>query len=1166
MLVQPVRHPFSMLLREPEIPGARLLDSSTDVWAINRAAALDNFPINGLKVYVPAWSSMGKGDKVELQFDDQVVNQHIITDDAEVGQRVTLWVEPRHWLTGAHTLAYRVTRFNQGAETFTPALKLYAKLEIPAGQDTDDTPGSHSNLYLFIDPAIVENIVDKEIAAAGVDIIIRAESGTGVPYPDAAVGDVMVLSWGGVLVESAPLTAEQISDPATHPIVIHVDEATILDAGDTDISGLAVTFRVRDVVHNYSQDWCKATRLVVMTGVDFLDAPVVQEAVNNVLDLDALGEDDITGEVWAKGPAFEQDDRIILKMRGTTVDNEAVEVIAPAQTVDNLPHTYKVILSNADVRQLAKTQVTFSYRVERPGVTDPLPSKGQFVTFIGEPKHLAAPKAEDEQNGAIDPDLPHPRVRIPFDPIMQQGMAIDLIWAGTRPDTGSYTPELDWYFPTWEEIEAQQDFFIAVDGRHLKTLEGGTLELSYYLLREGPNGEVIRRESLHAALLQVGEPQLELVKPIVLGEQDGALEPGDLPGGIGKLTAPRPTVKPTQSGDIVTYTWTGEVTGTTEDSVTLNGLSKDKDVNFTLNATFVAEHIEPNRGKKVTVSYRIWRAATSETSYSNVLEFGVGQAIGQLLPPAVKEADGGTRLDPLNAQTHLTAVVNYDGMLVGDQISVKWTGADGTLPEGSHTTAPWPVTTLGPQEIPLEPKVVAFSLGKAITVNYKVTRGSSPMPSDTLTLSVLPLPENVLDKPLILQAADNGEGAEFDVSQLTANAVIQVNAWPFIALKQFVWLRVQGTNNDDSPYAQTFWQPPLSQTNETWITQGFYTHPIPFNELKNLKDGSELKVEFKAGLSGSQDENNALLFQVRTYTVKAVEDVKPAITRVTDSNGDEIAEGGRTVDTSITLTGRSKKGQRVDVLDGTVSKGQPTADPVTGIWTLLVTGLSVAAHSFTAKALYGSGQVSEARTLTVTTHPALIVNTDPVGLSAPNVSITGTSIPWTLTGADPIGTCERRSATGGVPPYTYTSTQHLIASVDNSGMIRSEGNGKATIVVSDAVGQTSEILVTCSNVASYIISPALVNLPAYESWRISQGALPVVDIRSDVIHRSILNIKYSYSFESNIEDSFIAGNYLGREEEAAVLSYRRPGQWHSSGPVFDDYLYGIAFLIRPAQP
>ncbi|MET0777152.1 MAG: hypothetical protein ABWZ65_16945, partial [Pseudomonas mandelii] len=65
MLVQP-RHPVTRLLREPEIPGARLLDSSADVWAINRAAALDNFPVNGLKVYLPPWSSMGKGDKAEL--------------------------------------------------------------------------------------------------------------------------------------------------------------------------------------------------------------------------------------------------------------------------------------------------------------------------------------------------------------------------------------------------------------------------------------------------------------------------------------------------------------------------------------------------------------------------------------------------------------------------------------------------------------------------------------------------------------------------------------------------------------------------------------------------------------------------------------------------------------------------------------------------------------------------------------------------------------------------------------------------------------------------------------------------------------------------------------------------------------------------------------------
>ncbi|WP_033053869.1 hypothetical protein, partial [Pseudomonas mandelii] len=78
--------------------------------------------------------------------------------------------------------------------------------------------------------------------------------------------------------------------------------------------------------------------------------------------------------------------------------------------------------------------------------------------------------------------------------------------------------------------------------------------------------------------------------------------------------------------DVVTYTWTGEVTGKKENSIPLTALSKDKDVPFSLNAAFVAEHIEPNRGKKVSASYRIWRAATNETSYSNALEFVVGEA------------------------------------------------------------------------------------------------------------------------------------------------------------------------------------------------------------------------------------------------------------------------------------------------------------------------------------------------------------------------------------------------------------------------------------------------------------------------------------------------------------------------------------------------------------
>jgi hypothetical protein len=71
------------------------------------------------------------------------------------------------------------------------------------------------------------------------------------------------------------------------------------------------------------------------------------------------------------------------------------------------------------------------------------------------------------------------------------------------------------------------------------------------------------------------------------------------------------------------------------------------------------------------------------------------------------------------------------------------------------------------------------------------------------------------------------------------------------------------------------------------------------------------------------------------------------------------------VETAVTLSGVAAKGQKVEIFDGTVSKGQATAHATTGVWTLLVSALAVAAHSFTVKALYGSGAVSAARTLTV---------------------------------------------------------------------------------------------------------------------------------------------------------------------------------------------------------
>ncbi|WP_052269112.1 hypothetical protein [Pseudomonas fluorescens] len=122
-----------------------------------------------------------------------------------------------------------------------------------------------------------------------------------------------------------------------------------------------------------------------------------------------------------------------------------------------------------------------------------------------------------------------------------------------------------------------------------------------------------------------------------------------------------------------------------------------------------------------------------------------------------------------------------------------------------------------------------------------------------------------------------------------------------------------------------------------------------------------------------------------TLTVTAA--TAPTITSVKDSKGQDITNGGVTVDTAVTLSGVAAEGQTVEVFDGVTLKGSDTADATAGVWTVQVTGLSVAAHSFTAKA---NDKTSAAWTLTVTaaTAPTITSVKDSKGQAIINGGIT----------------------------------------------------------------------------------------------------------------------------------------------------------------------------------
>ncbi len=777
------------------------------------------------------------------------------------------------------------------------------------------------------------------------------------------------MSWGGIFVLSEPLTQEQAEGKT--PIIVKIEKDFITDAGDAEFPGVAVVFEVYDKVFNRSEDWSPEQRVVVAVDATRLIAPLLKETLNNVLDVDQLGDADGTVQIIATDTTnFKIGDIPFIKIKGTPVEGAPIDLEVEGAALTSVPSIIEIKAPNAVLRQLAKSQITLSYRLKKADGTADLKSKSQFIRAIGEVQRLAAPIMLDEDSGALDPTLAQVRLEIPFDKSFAEGQVLQPIMLGTTPGLKPYLPVLPARLITRNDIIAEAPLAYSIDGKHLAPVNGGTAEFYYQqliadaVLATLNPFEATRaiRESIHTDILQVGEPRLELPEPVVAGVVDGVL-PADTAGTT--LTVPyTETVK----GDEVFMFWIGSITGEYPDSIKLNEFTAGKEVPFTIPAAM----IKGNEGGTVIARYEIKRAAGG-TSYAEPLEFSVGVAL-DLKEPKIRQAPNDTSLDPLDAQSALTAVIDYDGMLIGDKIVVRWIGAPGTLPAGSDTTDPWPVTTLGQQDIPLAVSVIAFNLDKSITLDYTVTRGTQdPKDSRPRTLAVSQLRVDLSHSPKIIQAADGGDGTELDVSTLTAAATLRGGFWPHIAAGQRVWKAVAGIKKDDTEYKHEIWTGPANAVSATWITQGYADTRLPLVDMQALKHLSELRVTFNATPDRSTDVNLALSFPVRTYTVKNIVEVPPTITSVKGSpSGDDIPHGSPTVETAVTLSGTATPYTKIDLANNgaLMPNTEIQVDPE-GEWTFQLTGL-VAENTYKLSARRKDGILSATRDVVVV---ALVVPT-----------------------------------------------------------------------------------------------------------------------------------------------------------------------------------------------
>ncbi|NWB47546.1 hypothetical protein [Pseudomonas gingeri] len=391
--------------------------------------------------------------------------------------------------------------------------------------------------------------------------------------------------------------------------------------------------------------------------------------------------------------------------------------------------------------------------------------------------------------------------------------------------------------------------------------------------------------------------------------------------------------------------------------------------------------LEPTGARPLAATGLTWRVTTAENASGafalrlDCIRFKqplIVNGTTNKLPALTIEEAPGDRLDPMAAVATLTALVpHYNGMLSTDEISVTWTGADGSPAEGSHTTSPVEVGTIGEKTIPLPVSLIAYSLGQSVTVSYTVIRDGTPLPaSDALTLAVGVLPQSALEpsRPRIIEAAQDGNGAELDVGSLSGDAMVRVDSWPLIAHGQRTWLHVVGTNIDDSAYEKDLWRGSGNWVSVEWYNRGYGEKEIPYDDLLGLRHGSTLKLVFKASFNQNTDVDQATTFPLRTYTVTQ-ELVRPTLDSVKDASNEEVSEGGLTLSTTLKLSGHASPGQTVEIYDGSGNtaepKGQATADANTGIWTKEIT-VEIHACRLYAKALYPADSIySTVRNLTV---------------------------------------------------------------------------------------------------------------------------------------------------------------------------------------------------------
>lgn len=453
------------------------------------------------------------------------------------------------------------------------------------------------------------------------------------------------------------------------------------------------------------------------------------------------------------------------------------------------------------------------------------------------------------------------------------------------------------------------------------------------------------------------------------------------------------------------------------------------------------------------VSYRISNPLTGDEVFSDSIPMridktapGAPDLAPILFPSTIQDT---LTSDELEALDNILPgrIASYNGMALGDVVRTYWGELEG------------PLVTVDGNDMGLNSVTVNFTRdlleqadGVSSEVYYTVTdlAGNVSMKSEALSISLQLSVTTPLPVPTIKEAANN----ILDPANASDGATVVIDTSANVREGEKIAVRWEGPKGSD-----------FKEHVVTAEEAGQAVSVIISSALVTVNDGQTVVVSYSVmrrsgGVQESEKVSLKILSAALDLPAPTLDTVGPdGVLRPSLITGpDAIARA--------TYRGMlASDAVKVRWVGKTPFEGESqTVGDSTHLKFTIPKSFIEASNGESATVSYlvnRDGTETESHKLEVSVREGLVLDDSPVALPGKIYLIPGN--PDVLP-SFPTGTTVQRAASGGRPPYSYTSSEPKVAHVTAEGLTSVRGNGSATITVSDAAGESRNYTVSVTGV------------------------------------------------------------------------------------------------------